>query len=110
MTEKPSGPEAIAPLTGQVAVVTGAARGPSANQSFRVWGEKFGAEGPVRSLGIFQSDDEVSSRWRLALDDPDVLANIDAVFVTVEPGRTVIAKPTGKRILFARLVADSASQ
>jgi hypothetical protein len=83
---------------------------PNAKMSFRVWGEKSGATGPAKSLGVFQSDDERTSRWRFALDDPDVLAKIDAVFVTAEPDRKMVAKPSGKRILFARLVDDSARQ
>jgi hypothetical protein len=74
-----------------------------AKVSFCVWGERLGAEKPISSLGMFHSDDAKDGRWVLTFDDPNVLAQINSVFVTVESSRKTIREPGGKRILFAFL-------
>jgi hypothetical protein len=74
-----------------------------AKVSFCVWGERLGAEKPISSLGVFHSDDAKDGRWVLTFDDPNVLAQINSVFVTVESGHKVVKEPGGKRILFAFL-------
>jgi hypothetical protein len=74
-----------------------------AKVSFCVWGERLGAEKPISSLGVFHSDDAKDGRWVLTFDDPNVLAQINSVFVTVESARKTISEPGGKRILFAFL-------
>jgi hypothetical protein len=74
-----------------------------AKVSFYVWGERLGAEKPIRSLGIFHDDDAKDGRWVLTFDDPQVLAQINSVFVTVESAKKSIREPGGKRILFAFL-------
>jgi len=74
-----------------------------AKLSFHVWGERLGAEKPIRSLGIFHNDDVSDGRWVLTFDDPHVLAQIDSVFVTVESSRKATREPGGRRILFAFL-------
>ncbi len=74
-----------------------------AKVSFYVWGEHLGAEKPVRSLGIFHSDDVSDGRWVLTFDDPQVLAQINSVFVTVESSKKTIREPGGRKILFAFL-------
>ena len=74
-----------------------------AKVSFHVWGERLGAEKPIRSLGIFHNDDVSNGRWVLTFDDPHVLAQINSVFVTVESSRKTIREPGGRRILFAFL-------
>ena len=74
-----------------------------AKVSFYVWGEHLGAEKPIRSLGIFHSDDATDGRWVLTFDDPHVLAQIDSVFVTVESSKKAIKEPGGRKILFAFL-------
>jgi TolA-binding protein len=71
--------------------------------SFCVWGERLGAEKPITSLGVFHSDDARDGRWVLTFDDPNVLAQINSVFVTVESSRKAAKEPGGKRILFAFL-------
>jgi hypothetical protein len=71
--------------------------------SFYVWGEKLGATQPVRSLGIFHSDDPSDGRWLLTFDDPRILARINSVFVTVESGKKTISQPSGRKILYAFL-------
>jgi len=71
------------------------------NASFQVWGKRGPAQA-AHSLGLFQIDDQKQNRWVLRFEDPQVLAEIDSVFVTVEPsgGST---KPTGRQFLFAYL-------
>ncbi|MGA7795271.1 MAG: zf-HC2 domain-containing protein [Candidatus Acidiferrales bacterium] len=73
--------------------------------TFQVWGRR----GPDREqafpLGIFYEDNAAKKRWVLKLDDPKLLAQIDAVFVTVEPNDKS-RKPSGKPLLFAYLRVD----
>ena len=71
--------------------------------SFYVWGERLGADKPISSLGVFHNDDAKDDRWILTCDDPNVLAQINSVFVTVESSRKTVREPGGKRILFAFL-------
>lgn len=71
--------------------------------SFYVWGERLGAEKPIRSLGVFHNDDANDGRWVLTFDDPQVLAQINSVFVTVESSKKTIKEPGGRRVLFAFL-------
>ena len=73
--------------------------------AFQVWGQRdaeSGAENRAMNLGILYMDSESNRRWVLRLDDPKQLADIDAVFVTVEP-RGGSQKPTGKPFLYALL-------
>jgi hypothetical protein len=50
-------------------------------------------------------DDQKQNRWVLKFDDPTILAEIDSVFVTVEPPGGS-AKPTGHKLLYAYLKAN----
>ena len=70
--------------------------------SFQAWGFREPTSQSARSLGIFYADDKADNRWVLKFDDPDVLAEIDAVFVTVEPSGGS-SKPTGHKLLYAYL-------
>ena len=74
-----------------------------AKVSFYVWGERLGAEKPIRRLGIFHNDDANDGRWVLTFDDPQVLGQINSVFVTVESSKKAIKEPGGRRVLFAFL-------
>jgi hypothetical protein len=73
--------------------------------AFQAWGQRETPQGetaqPV-SLGILYMDNETNRRWALRCDDPRELAEIDAVFVTVEP-HGGSEKPTGKPFLYAML-------
>ncbi len=73
--------------------------------SFQAWGQKEVPQGiqskPV-SLGIFYLDSVSNRRWTMRCDNPRDLAEIDAVFVTVEP-QGGSPKPTGKPLLYAML-------
>jgi Anti-sigma-K factor rskA len=73
--------------------------------AFQVWGRKEMAQGTQatpKSLGILYLDNESNRRWVMRFDDPKQLAEIDAVFVTVEP-QGGSAKPTSKPFLYALL-------
>ena len=75
------------------------------NATFQVWGEKDAPQGekvhPL-NLGILFMDSESNRRWVLRTDDAKQLAEIDAVFVTVEP-HGGSRKPTSKPFLYALL-------
>lgn len=73
--------------------------------TFQVWGQKETAQGEQAlpmNLGILYMDNESNRRWVMRFDDPKQLAEIDAVFVTVEP-RGGSQKPTSKPFLYALL-------
>jgi hypothetical protein len=71
--------------------------------NFYVWGGKEGLAKPVKSLGIFHSDDASARRWVLQFDDPNVLAQINCIFVTAESSKKAVTQPTGRQLLFASL-------
>jgi predicted nucleic acid-binding Zn-ribbon protein len=69
---------------------------------FQAWGRRgLGDKQPV-NMGIFYLDSQTNKRWVLKFDDPQALAEVDAVFVTVEP-HGGSQKPSGKQLLFASL-------
>jgi hypothetical protein len=73
--------------------------------AFQVWGQRdaeSGEKNRATNLGILYMDSESNRRWVLRLDDPKQLAELDAVFVTVEP-HGGSQKPTGKPFLYALL-------
>ena len=71
--------------------------------AFQVWGQRDAEEqNHATNLGILYMDSESNRRWVLKIDDPKQLAEIDAVFVTIEP-RGGSQKPTGKPFLYALL-------
>ena len=73
--------------------------------TFQVWGQREAPQGQQESpmnLGILYMDNESKRRWVMRFDDPKKLAEIDAVFVTVEP-RGGSHKPTNKPFLYALL-------
>ncbi len=77
--------------------------------TFQVWGQKETAQGEQAlplNLGILYMDNEANRRWVMRFDDPKQLAEIDAVFVTVEP-RGGSQKPTTKPFLYALLRNDA---
>jgi hypothetical protein len=73
--------------------------------TFQVWGQKETPQGEQAlpmNLGILYMDNESNRRWVMRFDDPRRLAEIDAVFVTVEP-HGGSQKPTSKPFLYALL-------
>jgi hypothetical protein len=73
--------------------------------AFQAWGRRGPDQQQALSLGIFYEDNDSKKRWILKCDDPKTLAQIDAVFVTVEPDGGS-HKPSGKSLLFAYLRVD----
>jgi hypothetical protein len=73
--------------------------------TFQAWGRRGPDRKQALNLGIFYEDNASKKRWVLKIDDSKTLAQIDAVFVTLEPnGRS--DKPSGKPLLFAYLRVD----
>jgi hypothetical protein len=73
--------------------------------TFQAWGRRGPDWQQALSLGIFYVDNASKKRWVLRFDDPKALAQIDAVFVTVEPNGGS-HKPSKKPLLFAYLHID----
>jgi hypothetical protein len=73
--------------------------------TFQAWGRRGPDKEQALNLGIFYADSAAKKRWVLKFDDPQMLAQIDAVFVTVEPNGGS-HKPSGKALLFAYLKVD----
>lgn len=70
--------------------------------TFHVWGRTSAKDTEPINLGLLYMDSETNRRWTLRVDDPEQLARLDAVFVTIEPGKQ-IEKPSGKPFLYASL-------
>jgi len=70
--------------------------------TFQAWGKNESAQDRPVNLGVLYLDNEANRRWVLRCDDPEQLAEIDAVFVTVEPNGHG-NKPTSKPFLYASL-------
>lgn len=73
--------------------------------TFQAWGRRGPDQQQAINLGIFYEDNDARKRWILKCDDPKRLAQIDGVFVTVEPNGGS-HKPSGKSLLFAYLRID----
>lgn len=69
---------------------------------FEVWGSQQAKGSPARSLGFFYVDDKTQSRWALRVTDPQLVKEVDSVFVTVEPAGGA-PTPSGQRMLYAYL-------
>jgi hypothetical protein len=73
--------------------------------TFQAWGRSATDRQRDVSLGLLYQDDTNQKRWVLKFNDPKTIAQIDAVFVTVEP-EGGSAKPSGKPLLFTYLRLD----
>jgi hypothetical protein len=71
-------------------------------KAIQAWGRPGSTQATPVSLGVFYVDNESNRRWVLKSDDPKVLEEIDAVFVTLEP-KGGSRKPTNKPFLLAYL-------
>jgi signal transduction histidine kinase len=74
--------------------------------TFQAWGRRGPDRQQALNLGVFYVDNTSKKRWVLRFDDPTALAQIDAVFVTVEPNGGS-HKPSNKPLLFAYLHIDA---
>lgn len=70
--------------------------------TFQVWGRRGPNQADAVNLGIMYLDSATAKRWVLKSNNPKTLAQIDAVFVTVEPNGGS-QRPSGKPFLFAYL-------
>jgi anti-sigma factor RsiW len=70
--------------------------------TFQAWGRRGPDQARAVNLGVLYVDNAAKKRWVLKADDPKSLADIDAVFVTVEP-HGGSSHPSGKPLLFAYL-------
>jgi hypothetical protein len=68
---------------------------------FHVWGGKAGVKEVSHSLGILRKDDAGQGRWAMTFDDPNVLGQINSVFVTAESANKHSDEPRGKKVLYA---------
>jgi hypothetical protein len=80
-------------------------QGVKKDAAFQAWGRRGADRHQDISLGLLYQDDANQKRWVLKFNDAKTIAQIDAVFVTVEPeGGSV--KPSGKPLLFTYLRLD----
>lgn len=70
--------------------------------TFQAWGRRGPGDKRPLNMGVLYLDNAANKRWALRFDDPKVLNEIDAMFVTIEP-RGGGPKPSGKQLLFASL-------
>jgi hypothetical protein len=70
--------------------------------AFQAWGRRGPDRQTALSLGIFFEDSASGKRWIMKCEDPKTLAQIDAVFVTIEPNGGS-HRPSSKTLLFAYL-------
>jgi hypothetical protein len=70
--------------------------------TFQAWGRRGPDPKQSVKLGIFYEDNSSKKRWVMKCDDPKTLAQIDGVFVTVEPNGAS-RRPSNKTLLFAYL-------
>jgi len=56
----------------------------------------------ARSLGFLQVDAKAQGRWVLKVDDPELVKEINSVFVTIAPA-TGDKQPSGQKMLYAYL-------
>jgi hypothetical protein len=69
--------------------------------SFQVWAVDSG-KNSSHSLGFLRTDAKAPGRWVLRVDNPDLVKQISAVFVTSEPAAGV-KEPITQKMLYAYL-------
>jgi hypothetical protein len=78
-------------------------RHPASKYAYFAWGKRDDKQSEVHKLGIFYNDDQSQKRWVLQINDPQMLSEIDSVFVTLEPADNPGTRPSGKQVLSAYL-------
>jgi hypothetical protein len=73
-----------------------------AKHRFEVWGSQQAKGSPAHNLGFLYVDDKSQRRWALKVNDPQLVKEVDSVFVTVEPAAGA-PKPSGQALLYAYL-------
>jgi hypothetical protein len=77
--------------------------GAKGTKTFYAWGHREGDTNSTRALGSLRLDDPAQGRWVFKSNDAKVLAQIDSVYVTLEPTAKPGDKPKGQKILTAFL-------
>ena len=77
--------------------------GAKGTKTFYAWGHREGDTNSTRALGSLRLDDPAQGRWVFKSNDAKVLAQIDSVYVTLEPTAKPGEKPKGQKILTAFL-------
>ncbi len=75
----------------------------SGQYAFFVWGKRDAVPHDIKSLGKLAFDNKAQKRWIFTTTDSKTLAQIDSVFITLEPSNGNIKKPTGKQMLMGFL-------
>jgi hypothetical protein len=73
-----------------------------AKHRVEVWGSQQAKGSPARNLGFLYVDDKAQRRWALKVNDPQLVKEVDSVFLTVEPSGGS-ATPSGQPMLYAYL-------
>jgi Anti-sigma-K factor rskA len=77
-------------------------RGVRRASTYQAWGRRGPHDDRPLNMGIFYLDSDANRRWVLKFDNPEELARIESVFVTVEP-EGGSQEPRGKPLLMASL-------
>ena len=82
-------------------------KGVSAKRGFQVWAA-LQTGNAARALGFLHLDAKAQGRWVLKVENPELVREINSIFVTVEPaagGKQPIGhkQPTGQKMLYAYL-------
>ena len=77
--------------------------GSKGKRTFFAWGHRDGDPHTPHALGVLHNDDPAQGRWAFRCNDAKVLAQIDSVYVTLEPTDKPGDKPRGKKLLNAFL-------
>jgi hypothetical protein len=77
-------------------------RGVRKVSTYQAWGRRGPHDDRPLNMGIFYLDSDANRRWVLKFDNPEELARIQSVFVTVEP-EGGSQEPRGKPLLMASL-------
>lgn len=73
-----------------------------ANRGFQVWAAPEAGKNTSRSLGLLRVDAKAHGRWVLKVENPDLLRQVNSVFVTVGPAAGG-KQPSGQKMLYAYL-------
>jgi hypothetical protein len=74
----------------------------NAKRTFQVWAVPEASKNATRSLGFLRVDAKAQGRWVLKVENPQMVKEINSVFVTVEPAAGG-KQPSGQKMLYAYL-------
>jgi hypothetical protein len=74
----------------------------NAKLSFQVWAVPEAGKSSAHSLGFLHVDAKAQGRWVLRVENPELVKEVNSVFVTVEPAAGG-KQPSGQKMLYAYL-------